>query len=285
MTAMTRLLGIAVPTLCLLACGGSGGPTQAQETNVEQPRTTSDAGARSTRPTTRTPETPVIVDAGAQSDASDAAPPKNSNLPQKPNAVPAATSQGRPAGVICSNAYVGLDMGSLDVKTAGPFAQAWKSERAASVAPGLVLRLEGLDVGSPLATLGPVHALSPVSWGFETPPLTARSLLVNPETNKRVIAIPAAQRTAVVSFGNGSIRRGFALKLAQVDGILNSACEAFQGKLRAVIPTSSGPQPFGGSTIAALLGDTNVDIEGDGIRDGWLVEWQGKAGIVLVEAP
>jgi len=190
--------------------------------------------------------------------------------------------------VVCARAHTGLDIGRLDVIAGGTaFAAAWAQERAASQAPGLVLRLARLDAGPVTGSLGSVHQRSPVTWAFDAPPLTARTLFVQTRTNpKSHITLPVDPNAmAVVSFGSSTARHGFTIRAFTIDGVLTPQCDNLVATVELRIPADNATQVFGGSTVGALLGSPTVDTNGDSTPDAWPVTLSGTARFVQVEAP
>jgi hypothetical protein len=227
---------------------------------------------------------------------SDAAPPiepqvdsgvaPNSGLPQKPGAIPPGGMP--PVGpVVCSRETTGLDLAQfLPVATVpAAFATAWKQEYQASAAPPLVLGLRNLTRGPVAASLGPVRSMSPTTWRFESPPLTARTVPVQVDpANQLHIKIPILSTTAISSFGDSAGRRGFSITGFAFDGILAGQCESVVGTMKFFIPGSNAEQPFGGKTVGALLGRVDVDSDADGMPDSWAVAFAGTAKFVNVES-
>ncbi len=279
----------------LLACSfffgmGCGGTKSAGTANGDVPSPgTSDGGGATTPAPVSTGTAQPPSDAGvpsAEVDASDGGPAPNSGLPQKPGSVPGGgTPQQAP--VVCSRETTGLNLAQLVPTSTVPaaFAAAWKQEAHASLAPALVLGLRGLTKGPVAGSLGPVYSVSPTTWHFESPPLTARTVLVtNDTTNPLHITIPTLPTTAITSFGDSSTRRGFTIIGFALDGTLAGQCESIFGTMRFLVPGSNADQAFGGSTVGALLGAVSVDSNADGTADSWSVDFAGTARFVNVEA-
>ena len=109
------------------------------------------------------------------------------------------------------------------------------------------------------------------------------------QTSRRARSVAGARHHAHVRAGSvrcdffrGSRTPGFSVSRVALSLVLSEECDAASGKVNLTVAGANAAQPFGDSTLGALLGSPTADTDGDGVRDGWTISLAGTAPQVNV---
>jgi hypothetical protein len=185
-------------------------------------------------------------------------------------------------GAPCPNGFTAVGSNRLRAggATPAPFASAYNAELDGSSSAGpMLLALARIDTTKPfewIATVGGLAAISGGGVGFVPPradvPFTLaadRSLHIGPRAVEFALHFPKASAPASIAVASFSL-----------EGAMSAGCGAVTvERATLLVPTSAGGVAFGGSTVAALMGNPTEAVGGVP-NSAWRLDLAGTAAQV-----